>query len=119
MSNKIIVTCAVTGSAETYRTNPAVPITPGQIATAALAAGADAELAWQAVIDIKCHMDRVCHLTLLDQKTVLGLIDQHETILAAIDGQHADAADRAMRHHLTEVLRSLPNVLADRADLFE
>jgi len=36
MSNKTIVTCAVTGSSETYRTNPAVPITPEQIATAAL-----------------------------------------------------------------------------------
>src|SRR6266852_3531670 len=119
MSNKIVVTCAVTGSAETYRTNPAVPVTPEQIATAALAAGADAVLAWRAVIDIKCHMDRVFHLTLLDQKTVLGLIDQHETMLAAIDGQDADAADRAMRHHLTEVLRSLPKVLADRTDLFE
>ncbi|HVZ45725.1 MAG TPA: GntR family transcriptional regulator [Ramlibacter sp.] len=86
---------------------------------AALAAGADAELAWQAVIDIKAHMDRVCHLTLLDQKTVLGLIAQHETILAAIDAHDADAADRAMRRHLTEVLRSLPKVLVDRADLFE
>jgi DNA-binding GntR family transcriptional regulator len=86
---------------------------------AALAAGADAELAWQSVIDIKCHMDRVCHLTLLNQKTVLGLIDQHKAILAAIDAGNADAADRAMRHHLTEVLRSLPKVLADRADLFE
>jgi DNA-binding GntR family transcriptional regulator len=119
MSNKIIVMCAVAGSAETYWTNPAVPITLEQIVTAALAAGADAELVWQAVIDIKCHMDRVCHLTLLDQKTVLGLIDQHETILAAIDAQAADAADRAMRHRLTEVLRSLPKVRADRADLFE
>jgi GntR family transcriptional regulator, rspAB operon transcriptional repressor len=86
---------------------------------AALAAGADAELAWQSVIDIKCHMDRVCHLTLLDQKTVLGLIKQHQTILAAIDAHDADAADKAMRYHLTEVLRSLPRVLADRADLFE
>ena len=86
---------------------------------AALAAGADAELAWRAVIDITCHMDRVCHLTLLDQKTVLGLIDQHQTILDAIDAGDADAADRAMRHHLTEVLRSLPKVLADSADLFE
>jgi DNA-binding GntR family transcriptional regulator len=86
---------------------------------AALAAGADAEPAWQAVIDIKCHMDRVCHLTLLDEKTVLRLIDQHETNLAASDAQNADAADRAMRHHLTEVLRSLPKVRADRAGLFE
>jgi len=85
----------------------------------ALAAGADAELAWQAVIDIKCHMDRVCHLTLPDEKTVRGLINQHETNLAAIDAQDANAADRAMRHHLTEVLRSLPKVLADRAGLFE
>ena len=86
---------------------------------AALAAGADAEHAWQAVVDVKCHMDRVCHLTLLDQKAVLGLIDQHETILAAIDARDAEAADRAMRHHLTEILRALPKVLADRADLFE
>ena len=86
---------------------------------AALAAGADAEHAWQAVIDVKCHMDRVCHLTLWDQKAVLGLIDQHETILAAIDARNADAADKAMRHHLTEILRSLPKVLADHADLFE
>jgi len=86
---------------------------------AALAAGADAELAWQAVTDIKCHMDRVCHLTLLDQKTVLGLIRQHEKIVAAIDAGDPEAADKAMRHHLTEVLRSLPKVLADRADLFE
>jgi DNA-binding GntR family transcriptional regulator len=64
-------------------------------------------------------MDRVCHLTLWDQKSCLGLIDQHETILAAIDAGDADAADSAMRHHLTEILRSLPKVLADHADLFE
>ncbi|HVZ45723.1 MAG TPA: 3-keto-5-aminohexanoate cleavage protein [Ramlibacter sp.] len=38
MSNKIIVTCAVTGSGEGFRTNPAVPITPEQIARAALEA---------------------------------------------------------------------------------
>jgi DNA-binding GntR family transcriptional regulator len=86
---------------------------------AALAAGADAEHAWQAILDVKCHMDRVCHLTLLDQKAVLGLIVQHETILAAIDARDADAADGAMRHHLTEILRALPKVLVDRADLFE
>jgi uncharacterized protein (DUF849 family) len=46
MSDKIIVTCAVTGGAETYRTNPAVPITPKQIAMAALEAeGAGASIA--------------------------------------------------------------------------
>jgi GntR family transcriptional regulator, rspAB operon transcriptional repressor len=86
---------------------------------AALAAGADAELAWRSVIDIKCHMDRVCHLTIQDRASMLHLVTQHEAIIAAIDARDADAADKAMRHHLTEILRALPRVLADRADLFE
>jgi uncharacterized protein (DUF849 family) len=38
LSEKIIITCAVTGGADTYLVNPAVPITPKQIATAALEA---------------------------------------------------------------------------------
>jgi len=86
---------------------------------AALAAGADAELAWRAVIDIKCHMDRVCHLTLWNRETMLQLIAQHDAIVSAIDAGDADRADAAMRHHLSEILRSLPRVLAERADLFE
>jgi uncharacterized protein (DUF849 family) len=48
LSNRIIITCAVTGSAETYRTNPAVPITPEQIATAAL----DAERGGASIVHI-------------------------------------------------------------------
>lgn len=86
---------------------------------AALAAGADAELAWRTVIDVKCHMDRVCHLTLQDRASMLRLIGQHKSIVAAVDARNADAADTAMRHHLTEILRSLPRVLAERAELFE
>jgi DNA-binding GntR family transcriptional regulator len=86
---------------------------------AALAAGADAELAWRAVIDVKCHMDRVCHLTLWNSEVMLQLIAQHEAIISAIDAGDADRADAAMRRHLSEILRSLPRVLADRADLFE
>src|SRR5260221_14525678 len=59
---------------------------------AALAAGADAELAWRAVIDIKCHMDRVCHLTLWNSGTILKLIPQQEQIRSAIDAGDADGA---------------------------
>jgi uncharacterized protein (DUF849 family) len=54
---------------------------------------------------------------LLGGSVRVGLEDS--IFLDAIDAGDADAADRAMRHHLTEVLRSLPKVLADRADLFE
>ncbi len=38
MSNKTIITCAVTGSAPTPGLNPAVPVTPEEIASSALAA---------------------------------------------------------------------------------
>src|SRR5260370_572957 len=83
---------------------------------AAFRAGADAELAWRAVVDVKCHMDRVCHLTLWNSEVMLQLIAQHDAIVGAIDAGDADRADAAMRQHLSEILRSLPRVLADRAD---
>jgi len=85
----------------------------------AFADGVDAEVAWRAVIDIKCHMDRVCHLTLWNSDVMLALVGQHNTIISAIDASDADRADAAVRLHLNEILRSLPHVLADRADLFE
>ncbi|WP_342362133.1 GntR family transcriptional regulator [Terrarubrum flagellatum] len=86
---------------------------------AALASGAEADLAWALVVDIKHHMDRVCHLTLWDRDAMLAIVDQHKAIIAAIDARDADAAEQAMRCHLTEILRSLPRVLAEQAELFE
>jgi len=38
LSDKIVITCALTGGDDTFLVNPAVPVTPGQIATAALEA---------------------------------------------------------------------------------
>jgi len=40
MSRRVILTCAVTGTRDTFRQNPAVPITPAQIATSSLEAAA-------------------------------------------------------------------------------
>lgn len=86
---------------------------------AALAAGADASLAWEQVIDVKCHMDRVCHLTLWDPVAMHELVDQHLEILDAIDARDAPRAEEAMKRHLSQIVRDLPRVLAERADLFE
>ena len=36
MTRKVIITCAVTGSADTVGKNPAVPVTPDQIANSAI-----------------------------------------------------------------------------------
>lgn len=84
----------------------------------ALAEGAGCPLAWEAVRDLKAHMDRVCQLTLGTPASMLALVEQHRTIVAAIDARDGDAAEGAMRHHLTEILRALPRVEAENPELF-
>src|ERR1041384_3834253 len=48
MSRKVMISCAVTGSADTAGKNPAVPVTPEQIAASAL----DAAKAGAAIVHI-------------------------------------------------------------------
>jgi DNA-binding GntR family transcriptional regulator len=74
--------------------------------------------AWEAVQDIKAHMDRVCQLTLPGPEAMLPLIDQHRAIMAAIDARDEEAAAEAMRRHLTEILRALPRVEIEHPELF-
>jgi DNA-binding GntR family transcriptional regulator len=85
----------------------------------ALADGAGCPLAWQAIQDIKAHMDRVCQLTLPGTETMLQLIEQHRDIVAAIDAHDEEAAADSMRRHLTEILKALPKVERENPDLFE
>lgn len=85
----------------------------------ALAEGAGCPLAWEAVQDIKAHMDRVCQLSLPGTDSMLPLIEQHKAIIAAIDAQDAGQAEAAMRLHLTEILRALPRIEAEHPELFE
>lgn len=84
----------------------------------ALTEGAGCPLAWQAVADIKAHMDRICQLTLSGSAAMLPLVDQHRAIMAAIDARDAEAAAEAMQHHLTEILRALSRLETDHAELF-
>lgn len=85
----------------------------------ALTEGADCPLAWQAVEDVKAHMDRVCQLTLHGPSAMLPLVKQHRAIMAAIDAGDGDAAAAAMHRHLTEILRALPRLESQHAELFE
>ena len=48
MQRKVMISCAVTGSADTPGKNPAVPVTPEQIATSAI----DAAKAGAAIVHI-------------------------------------------------------------------
>jgi len=84
-----------------------------------LTEGVGMPLAWEAIRDIKAHMDRVCQLTLPGPDAMLPLVEQHRRIMAAIDAGDAAAGEAAMRHHLTEILRALPKTEAAHPDLFE
>jgi DNA-binding GntR family transcriptional regulator len=54
---------------------------------AALAEGAGCPAAWEALTDIKAHIDRVCHLTLPVPETLPLLVRQHRAIMAARPAQ--------------------------------
>ncbi len=84
-----------------------------------IAEGARCGLAWNAVSDIKAHMDRVCNLQLRNPVSMRLLIDQHRDIMAAIDAQDVEGAASAMRVHLNGILSDLPRIEADHPSLFE
>lgn len=84
-----------------------------------LTEGVGMPLAWEAIRDIKAHMDRVCQLTLPGAEAMLPLVEQHRSIMDAIDASDRARAEVAMRHHLTEILRALPKTEASFPDLFE
>lgn len=85
----------------------------------AIAEGAGCALAWNAIADIKSHMDRVCNLQLRHPDSMKNLIAEHEAIIVAIDNRDAEGAATAMRRHLNGILSQLPQIEANHPDLFE
>lgn len=85
----------------------------------ALAEGAGCSLAWNAIADIKAHMDRVCNLQLRRPDSMTRLIEEHQAIIDAIDAREADSAADSMRRHLNGILSDLPQIEANHPDLFE
>jgi DNA-binding GntR family transcriptional regulator len=85
----------------------------------AIATGAGCALAWTAIADIKAHMDRVCNLQLRNPTSMKRLINEHESIITAIDARDSHRAASAMRSHLNGILTDLPQIESDNPDLFE
>jgi GntR family transcriptional regulator, rspAB operon transcriptional repressor len=73
--------------------------------------------AWRVVEEVKAQMDRVRYLS-VEKLHVRLLIGQHEAIVEAVIARDVAAADAAMRTHLREILKSLPEVARARPDLF-
>jgi GntR family transcriptional regulator, rspAB operon transcriptional repressor len=84
-----------------------------------LAEAAGRPSAWRVIEDVKPQMDRVRYLDMADAIPMSTVIAQHTTIVDAVKASDPDAAETAMRAHLTEILRSLPKLAARHPELFE
>jgi DNA-binding GntR family transcriptional regulator len=85
----------------------------------ALAAGCGVPTAWEALEPIKTHMDRAWWLSAPDAAALQQLVAQHRAIVEAIDARDADSAERAVRHHLADILKALPRLEAEHRHLFQ
>lgn len=83
-----------------------------------LASGAGKAYAWNVVEGVKAQMDRVRHLS-AQRFPMDKLIEQHTAIVDGIAGHNPDAAERAMRAHLREILNDLPAIAGSRPEFFE
>lgn len=84
-----------------------------------LAEAAGRPAAWRIVEDVKPQMDRVRFLDMASAIPMKTVIAQHTQIVTALRARDADAAEAAMRAHLSEILRSLPQIAAEHPELFE
>ncbi len=79
---------------------------------------ADCGDAWRVIEGLKAQMDRVRYLSLRHATPLGTLVAQHSAIAEAIARQDTAAAGERMRLHLSEILRSLPIVASEDAELF-
>lgn len=73
--------------------------------------------AWRVVEDVKAQMDRVRYLS-VRQDHIRVLIVQHALIVDTITQNDVTGAEAAMRAHLREILKSMPEVARLRPELF-
>ncbi len=74
--------------------------------------------AWRLIEGLKSQMDRVRFLS-LGQFPVKKLIAQHTAVVDRIEIGDPQGANAAIRVHLREVLRDLPQILAANPDFFD
>ncbi|MGE9549630.1 GntR family transcriptional regulator [Erwinia amylovora] len=84
-----------------------------------IAQSINCELAWETVENIKAAMDRVRFLTLSKVSPPESLIQQHHEIYQALVARDADAAEKALRRHLQEMIFSITPVAEQNSEWFE
>ncbi|MGQ5288257.1 GntR family transcriptional regulator [Pectobacterium actinidiae] len=80
---------------------------------------ANCPLAWETIESIKATMDRVRFLSLSQVSPPFSLIQQHYVIFSALKARDPDAAEKAIREHLQEMIYSITPIAQQNSDWFE
>lgn len=80
---------------------------------------ANCPLAWETIESIKATMDRVRFLSLSQVSPPVSLIQQHYLIFNALKARDPDAAEKAIREHLQEMIYSITPIAQQNSDWFE
>lgn len=83
-----------------------------------LAEAAGMDVAWQYVEELKSQMDRVRFLS-FELFAIDTLTRQHAAIIDQIEAGDPEAASRAMRRHLSEILNTLPQIIQKNRVYFD
>ncbi|GBD47916.1 GntR family transcriptional regulator [Methylopila sp. Yamaguchi] len=84
-----------------------------------LAGVAGRTAAWDVLEDVKAQMDRVRYIDMAEAVPMAIVAAHHTAIAEAVIAADPDAAESAMRAHLTLILESMPRLAAAHAELFE
>ncbi len=84
----------------------------------ALARSAECEDAWRVLDRLKLQMDRVRFLSVPNASPIRLLVAQHERMVDAVSRHDSDAAEKAMREHLGEILTTLPKLAEQYPEFF-
>lgn len=76
------------------------------------------DYAWRVVESARFQTDRVRYLSLPEASPIPLLIAQHGAIIDSMEAGDAAGTEQAMRRHLREILRALPQIAASNPDLF-
>jgi len=80
---------------------------------------ANCSLAWETIESIKATMDRVRFLSLSQVSPPASLIQQHYLIFNALKARDPNAAEKATREHLQEIIYSITPIARQNSDWFE
>jgi GntR family transcriptional regulator, rspAB operon transcriptional repressor len=74
---------------------------------------------WMVSQRVKSHLNRIRRLSLGAAGYLDEMIQEHRSVLAAVEEHDPDQAEIALRYHLRQVLRELPHIRAEHPSYFE